>query len=33
VLDTVANTPEQNAHSIVNYLIDQSLIRATERSV
>ncbi len=30
-LDTVANTPEQNAHVIVNYLIDKGLIRATER--
>ncbi len=27
-LDTVANTPEENAHVIVNYLIDQGLIRA-----
>jgi sulfate adenylyltransferase len=33
VLDTVANTPEQNAHIIVNYLIDQGLIRAAERAV
>jgi sulfate adenylyltransferase len=31
VLDTVANTPEQNAHVIVNYLIDKGLIRSTER--
>ncbi len=31
-LDTVANTPEQNAHVIVNWLIDKGLIRATERS-
>jgi sulfate adenylyltransferase len=31
VLDTVANTPEQNAHVIVNYLIDRGLIRSTER--
>ncbi len=31
VLDTVANTPEQNAHVIVNWLIDKGLIRATER--
>ncbi|MFZ2359149.1 MAG: bifunctional sulfate adenylyltransferase/adenylylsulfate kinase [Anaerolineae bacterium] len=30
-LDTVANTPEQNAHVIVNYLIDKGLIRSTER--
>lgn len=30
-LDTVANTPEQNAHVIVNYLIDRGLIRSTER--
>ncbi len=33
VLDTVANTPEENAHVIVNYLIDQGLIRSTERVV
>jgi sulfate adenylyltransferase len=33
VLDTVANTPEQNAHIIVNYLIDKGLIRSTERAV
>lgn len=32
-LDTVANTPEQNAHVIVNYLIDRGLIRSTERAV
>ena len=32
-LDTVANTPEQNAHVIVNYLIDKGLIRSTERVV
>jgi sulfate adenylyltransferase len=32
VLDTVANTPEQNAHVIVNWLIDKGLIRATERA-
>jgi sulfate adenylyltransferase len=32
VLDTVANTPEENAHVIVNYLIDQGLIRATEHA-
>jgi sulfate adenylyltransferase len=32
VLDTVANTPEQNAHVIVNYLIDKGLIRVTERA-
>jgi sulfate adenylyltransferase len=31
VLDTVANTPEQNAHVIVNWLIDKGLIRAAER--
>jgi sulfate adenylyltransferase len=31
VLDTVANTPEQNAHLIVNYLIDKGLIRSTQR--
>jgi sulfate adenylyltransferase len=30
-LDTVANTPEQNAHVIVNWLIDKGLIRSTER--
>jgi sulfate adenylyltransferase len=30
-LDTVANTPEQNAHVIVNYLIDRGLIRSAER--
>lgn len=28
VLDTVANTPEENAHIIVNYLIDKGLLRA-----
>jgi sulfate adenylyltransferase len=33
VLDTVANTPEQNAHVIVNWLIDKGLIRSTERAV
>lgn len=32
VLDTVANTPEQNAHVIVNWLIDRGLIRSTERA-
>ena len=32
VLDTVANTPEENAHVIVNYLIDQGLIRPTEHA-
>ena len=31
VLDTVANTPEENAHVIVNWLIDKGLIRSTER--
>ena len=29
-LDTVSNTPEQNAYVIINYLIDQGLIRADE---
>ncbi|MFZ2488815.1 MAG: bifunctional sulfate adenylyltransferase/adenylylsulfate kinase [Anaerolineae bacterium] len=28
VLDTVANTPEENAHILVNYLMDKGLIRA-----
>ncbi|MCB0254524.1 MAG: bifunctional sulfate adenylyltransferase/adenylylsulfate kinase [Anaerolineae bacterium] len=31
-LDTVSNTPEQNAYVIINYLIDQGLIRADERA-
>ena len=31
-LDTVANTPEENAYVIINYLIDQGLIRADERA-
>lgn len=31
VLDTVRNTPEENAHVILNYLIDQGLIRSVER--
>ena len=31
-LDTVSNTPEQNAYVIINYLIDQGLVRADERA-
>lgn len=31
-LDTVANTPEENAYVIINYLIDQGLVRADERA-
>ncbi len=31
-LDTVSNTPEENAYVIINYLIDQGLIRADERA-
>ncbi|MEA3337691.1 MAG: bifunctional sulfate adenylyltransferase/adenylylsulfate kinase [Chloroflexota bacterium] len=31
MLDTVRNTPEENAHVILNYLIDQGLVRTTER--
>jgi len=31
VLDTVSHTPEENAHIIVDYLIQQGLVRASER--
>jgi sulfate adenylyltransferase len=30
-LDTVSNTPEENAHVILNFLIDTGLVRASER--
>ncbi len=33
VLDTVRHTPEENAHIILNYLIDQGLVRVAERSL
>ncbi len=32
-LDTVRNTPEENAHVILNYLIDQGLIRTGPQTV
>jgi sulfate adenylyltransferase len=32
VLDTVRNTPEENAHIILNYLMDQGLVRVSERA-
>lgn len=30
-LDTVANTPEENAHTILSYLIDRGLVRGARR--
>lgn len=30
-LNTVENTPEENAHTILNYLVDQGLVRTSER--